>query len=402
MAQTAYPKIDELRVRLKADPKSRLFFPLAEELRKAGQVEEAEKVLRSGLANHPTYLSAWVSLGRVLRDLGKHQDAVDPLAKALQLDPGNVVVARLMAENYYSLGEKVEAIKKYKLVHALLPSDDDARAMIERLDLEIHPPEISSAHLPGELPQMDESPFEKTGDAPPIQMMPAEEASVPPMEDSPFDRTMPPFETSQAWDDRKGLFEEQGAGDFEPMHYAHEESPFEEPVEGASIAAVEIEAPGGVHVITAPPHANVAETVEAPLPEGTSEIFDRVAPDAQFAEPAVPDESDVFGFDDETLVESGEAPEVEQPMAAPPPEDMTNTVTMAELYVRQGLIDDARRVYENILAREPENEDVRAKLSVLASPELETPAMSESAARRKIVRLERWLQKVGRKGARSV
>src|SRR5207237_333257 len=68
MAQPAMNhKIDDLRFRLKADPKSRLFFPLAEELRKSGALPEAEEVLRSGLTHHPTYLSAWVSLGRVLR-----------------------------------------------------------------------------------------------------------------------------------------------------------------------------------------------------------------------------------------------------------------------------------------------------------------------------------------------
>src|SRR5213592_294386 len=95
MAQpSSSPKIEELRFRLTTDPKSRLLFPLAEELRKLDQFGEAEQVLRSGLAQHPTYLSAWVSLGRVLREAKKHRDAVDVLSKALQLDPGNVVAAR--------------------------------------------------------------------------------------------------------------------------------------------------------------------------------------------------------------------------------------------------------------------------------------------------------------------
>src|SRR5215210_1985970 len=116
MAQPATnPKIEELRSRLKSDPKSRLFYPLAEELRKAGQVTEAEQVLRSGL-------------GRALRDQKKNAEAVDALNKALQLDPGNVVAARLLADVYLALGEKVEAIKKYKLVLALLPSDEELRA----------------------------------------------------------------------------------------------------------------------------------------------------------------------------------------------------------------------------------------------------------------------------------
>jgi len=55
MAQPASsPKIEELRFRLKTDPKSRLFFPLAEELRKVDELGEAEQVLRAALTEHPT------------------------------------------------------------------------------------------------------------------------------------------------------------------------------------------------------------------------------------------------------------------------------------------------------------------------------------------------------------
>src|ERR1043166_5141527 len=140
MAQATNPKIEELPFRIKTDPKSRLFYPLAEELRKAGQVTEAEQVLRTGLLVHTTYLSAWVSLGRVLRDQQKYPEAVEALSHALQLDPGNVVAARLLADEFLSVGEKVEAIKKYKLVHALLPSDEELEALIDRLQDEINAP----------------------------------------------------------------------------------------------------------------------------------------------------------------------------------------------------------------------------------------------------------------------
>ena len=50
MAQPATnAKIEELRFKLKTDPKSRLFYQLAEELRRAGHLEEAEQYLHSGL-----------------------------------------------------------------------------------------------------------------------------------------------------------------------------------------------------------------------------------------------------------------------------------------------------------------------------------------------------------------
>src|SRR5262249_44503202 len=146
--------------------KSRLFFPLAEELRKLDQFTEAEQVLRGGLAQHPTYLSAWVSLGRVLREANKPRDAVDALTKALQLDPGNVVAARLLADSYLDLGDKLEAIKKYKLVRALVPAaDEELEATIERLDRELNSPAkppfmdiADQTHPPAPVP-VDEAPF---------------------------------------------------------------------------------------------------------------------------------------------------------------------------------------------------------------------------------------------------
>ena len=132
--QPTNPRIEELKSRLQADPKSRLFFPYAEELRKLKRLDEAEKTLRDGLAVHTSYLSAWISLGRVLRALGINSEAIEVLEKALALDPGNVVAARLLAEAYEETGDVVSAVKKYKLVAALLPGDDEVNEKIENLE----------------------------------------------------------------------------------------------------------------------------------------------------------------------------------------------------------------------------------------------------------------------------
>lgn len=240
MAQSASsPKIEELRFRIKTDPKSRLFFPLAEELRKVDQLGEAEQVLRLGLGNHPTYLSAWVSLGRVLREANKPQDAVDALTKALQLDPGNVVAARLLADSYLDLGERLEAIKKYKLVRALLPTDDEELdATIAKLDKELNAPAPAPA------------PFMADAEPPPL----------------PETEVVPHSDDNQVFSDAAAVFnQEQEVGeqtaDNEPMRAAHSESPFEEPVADYTAAAVTIEKPVGMHIDTAPAAAEVPAPV---------------------------------------------------------------------------------------------------------------------------------------------
>ena len=134
-------KQQDRRTESAARPRAELatLFPLAEELRKVGRYDEAERVLRDGIDTHPAYLSAWVSLGRVLAHLERHPMAVESFKRALKLDPENVVAARLMAESCLAMGDKLEAIKKFKLVHALLPSDQSIEAKVEELERELNP-----------------------------------------------------------------------------------------------------------------------------------------------------------------------------------------------------------------------------------------------------------------------
>jgi tetratricopeptide (TPR) repeat protein len=308
MAQPATtPKIEELRLRLKTDPKSRIFYPLAEELRKVGQFAESDHVLRTGLVNHPTYLSAWVSLGRVSRELKNEPAAVEALNKALQLDQGNVVAARLLADSYLALGERLEALKKYKLVHALLPGDEELEATIEHLDNELNPVTIAPIAMAEPEPEPEA----------PVQQ-----------ETSPFEETQPVVADT---------------GDSEPMHAAHIESPFEDPVGDTFTAATfEVEAPAGIHI----------------------------------------------------------EPEPEPEPVVPPEDEVSHTLTMADLYARQGLTDDARHIYESILQRDPENAAVREKLEALNPPPPPAPAAPAPAAPSgdsKVARLEGWLAKVGRR-----
>jgi tetratricopeptide (TPR) repeat protein len=378
MAQPATnPKIEELRFRLKTDAKSRLFYPLAEELRKAGQLEEAESVLRTGLEHHPTYLSAWVSLGRVLRDQKNDDAAIEPLSKALQLDPGNVVAARLLADSYLALGNPLEALKKYKLVHALMPGDEELEGIIARVDREVNPPQVAAAE--------PEPVAEETA---------GESAGVPLSIEGPLSDEVPlsteaPWATEGSWsaevpqsteaapigqeespwaDAASSLIEEQkveeATGDVEPMSVAHEESPFEEPSSSFTAATFEVEAPPGMHVGRGPLDAEVPldMTAEIPMVEASP-----IAPQSDVA--------DVFEPSDEE----------------PAQEDITSTLTMADLYARQGLISDARQIYETILHRDPNNDVVRAKLAALDVP--------QAAAGRdpKVMKLEAWLARVGRR-----
>jgi pentatricopeptide repeat protein len=396
-------KIEELQFRIKTDPKSRLFFPLAEELRKNSMLPEAEQVLRTGLVVHATYLSAWVSLGRVLREQHKNAEAVEALNTALQVDPGNVVAARLLADAYLDLGEKVEAIKKYKLVHALMPSDEELQAKIEQLDRDLSPaPEpvaIDVGSRESEVEEPPESPLpthdelsdqseppvaESRPDAqsqyepeveetfrPPTPDTPHPDQQEPPfalepLSESPFDETAPTIHTMERPFD---------TDDEIPMAAQHDESPFEEP-SGYTAAALEIEQPEGMHI------------EDAPLAAEVPTVWDE--PDADVFAPAEPE------------------PALQED------DDLTSTTTMADLYVRQGLVDEARKIYQHMLERDPSNDELRSKLDALDESAAEAPvtAVAESMGdeeirqpgnpatlhnHAKVIVLQQWLTRVAKR-----
>jgi tetratricopeptide (TPR) repeat protein len=92
------PAIDELRRRVQKDPASIAFAHLAEELRKAGQYDEAVHVCRAGLERHPTYLSAHVTLGRALLALQQYGEARTEIEYVLRVAPDNLLAIKCMNE----------------------------------------------------------------------------------------------------------------------------------------------------------------------------------------------------------------------------------------------------------------------------------------------------------------
>ncbi len=132
-------RIRDLKRRLDIEPGSRLFVALAEEYRKSGRLADALSTLQKGLLAHPHYLSAHVALGRAYLEAGQITEAIATFSKVLSSDPGNLVSAKSLADIYLSRGDSVEAIKKYKLYRALA-GDRGVDDIIERLEVELAPP----------------------------------------------------------------------------------------------------------------------------------------------------------------------------------------------------------------------------------------------------------------------
>jgi predicted Zn-dependent protease len=91
-------RIEELRRRIQKDPASIAFAQLAEEHRRAGQLEDAVRVCRAGLAQHPAYLSARITLGRTLLEMARYDEAATEFEYVLKAAPDNLTAVRELAD----------------------------------------------------------------------------------------------------------------------------------------------------------------------------------------------------------------------------------------------------------------------------------------------------------------
>ena len=91
-------RIEELTRRVRMDPASIAFAALAEEYRRAGRFEESVATCRAGLQRHPAYISARVTLGRSLVELGQLDEAADLLEHVLKVAPENLAAIRALAD----------------------------------------------------------------------------------------------------------------------------------------------------------------------------------------------------------------------------------------------------------------------------------------------------------------
>ena len=103
-------RIAELRRRVDKDPTSIAFAQLAEEYRRIGDYLAAVKVCRDGLERHPGYISAQVTLGRALMELGRFNEASTELEEVLQAAPDNLAAIRALADIHQRRGDVLDTI----------------------------------------------------------------------------------------------------------------------------------------------------------------------------------------------------------------------------------------------------------------------------------------------------
>jgi len=174
MADSA--RIEDLKRRVELDPASIAFAALAEEYRRAGRFDEAIETCEAGLQRHPAYLSARVTLGRSLLEIGRFDEARAALEQVLRIAPENLAAIRALADIHHRAGELPED-ESYP-EHELKPEPEPAPVPAAPAPA----PAVSSPHPPisvSSAPAVEAAPVP----LPPVPRTPhPDEAALPALE----------------------------------------------------------------------------------------------------------------------------------------------------------------------------------------------------------------------------
>jgi tetratricopeptide (TPR) repeat protein len=132
-------RIEELRRKVHQDPQSIAFAQLAEALRRTGHAQEAVDTCRAGLSNHPGYLSAHVTLGRALIEIGDLEGAETELTRVLDAAPENLAAVKGLADIHQRRGEVGEALDQYRRALELAPHDAELEQTVSQLEASVGP-----------------------------------------------------------------------------------------------------------------------------------------------------------------------------------------------------------------------------------------------------------------------
>jgi tetratricopeptide (TPR) repeat protein len=127
------PRIEDLKRRVRKDPASIAFAQLAEEYRRAGQYQESVDACREGLGIHPNYLSARVTLGRALIEIGHLDEALRELELVLKSAPENLAAIRGIADIHHRQEAFGKALEFYKRALGLARNDPDLEQTVADL-----------------------------------------------------------------------------------------------------------------------------------------------------------------------------------------------------------------------------------------------------------------------------
>jgi tetratricopeptide (TPR) repeat protein len=147
--QTRSPDLQKLEEKLRKDPNSKLFFPLAEEYIEAGRLQEAITLLRTGIKAHPDFLSARVALGKALLSKGQVEEAKQEFEQVVTANPDNLMAHKKLAGIYFKAGDARKALASCEVILAVNPTDAEAVRLRDQIGTlrEVPPEEETTVQM---------------------------------------------------------------------------------------------------------------------------------------------------------------------------------------------------------------------------------------------------------------
>lgn len=117
-------RIEELRKKFDENPR-RYFAPLANELRKAGELTQAIALCRDHLPKQPGHMSGYIVFGQALFEVGELDEARSVFEQALALDPENLIALHHLGHIARHQGDTAAARRWYERALETDPRNDD-------------------------------------------------------------------------------------------------------------------------------------------------------------------------------------------------------------------------------------------------------------------------------------
>ena len=131
MASSA--RIEELRKKFEENPR-RYFAPLANEYRKAGDIEQAIAICREYLPQQPGHMSGHIVYGQALYEARQVEEAKTVFETALSLDPENLIALRHLGDIALMVGDSQAARMWYGRVLEADPRNEEIQAQLASID----------------------------------------------------------------------------------------------------------------------------------------------------------------------------------------------------------------------------------------------------------------------------
>lgn len=118
----------------KKNPRSRVFAPLAESFRKLGMLDDAYKILKDGIRNHPNYTLGYIVLAHCYYDEQKYELTYNTLRPIIAQNADNISLQKIFAQACIHLGHLEEALDTYKYLLFMNPKDKFFAQEVKRLE----------------------------------------------------------------------------------------------------------------------------------------------------------------------------------------------------------------------------------------------------------------------------